>query len=184
MKRILITFLLLVNVAHALSEDQIQNLQVAYSMGKLVKAKDGVTFEKTMAAIMMVESSAGVNIIGDDRNKDGSKKPLIKSSLGPMQMKISTVRFISKITPSLQWVNTLNNKTITIQILNNPRLACLLAGYYIQMNYNNALTRKMSNPYFRTVSRYNGGWHNKTYYNKVIKAKIIIEDLIKQGKLR
>jgi len=44
---------------------------------------------------------------------------------------------------------------------------------YLIQNYEIALKRHYSNPWFRAISRYNGGWNNKTYYKKVLeKMKI------------
>jgi len=47
----------------------------------------------------------------------------------------------------------------------NIRIAVL----HLITNYNIAYKRKMWNPYFKAISRYNGGWKNKIYYKKVMK---------------
>jgi hypothetical protein len=40
---------------------------------------------------------------------------------------------------------------------------------YLITNYNEAKKRHMWNPWFKAISKYNGGWYNKRYYKKVIK---------------
>lgn len=185
MKKLIISLMLILSVnAHALSEKQMDNLQIAYSIGKITKANDGMTFEKTLASIMLTESSAGKNLVGDDRYKNGTKKPLYKSSLGTMQMQISTARWLSKKYDALQWVQRLNDKQLTAQILNNSKFACILAGYYILYNYELAQRKGMWNPYYKTISRYNGGWKNETYFRRVMKNMKLVNKLIKEGKLK
>jgi len=44
-----------------------------------------------------------------------------------------------------------------------------VGALYLIQNYEIALRRHYSNPWFRAISRYNGGWKNKTYYKRVLK---------------
>jgi len=54
-------------------------------------------------------------------------------------------------------------------LLSDNRFNIKVALVHLITNYNEALKRKMPNPYFKAISRYNGGWHNKRYYKKVMK---------------
>ena len=55
------------------------------------------------------------------------------------------------------------------QLLINIDFNIDVAGHYLMYNYNTALKRHMYNPYFKAISRYNGGWYNKTYYKRVMR---------------
>lgn len=157
----------------AISNSQIKNLQVAYSIGKITVAKDGMTFERTLASIMLTESSARTNIDGDDGK-----------SLGPMQIQIPTIRWMGKMIPEIDWVNTLTDKQLKEKLTSSVIFSCMLAGYYIRLNYNNAIKKKMRKPYFKAISHYNGGWNNKTYFKRVMKNMKIINRLIAEGKIK
>lgn len=183
MKKLFLMFLISVNL-FAMSEMQIQNLQDAYSIGKTTRTSDGLTFENTLAAIMLTESSAGKNLVGDDRFEDGSKKPLHQSSLGTMQMQIKTARYLADKYPQLSWLKLLDDGQLTTQILNSPQFSSMLAGYYLKLNYEVAKKRGYWNPYFKAISRYNGGWNNTTYYKRVMRNMKIIKKLVKEGKIK
>jgi len=164
---------LFITKAYALSKEQLTNLQIAYSIGKITKGKDGMTFEKAMASMMLTESSAGVNNKGDDG-----------ASLGPMQMQLATIRDMQKRIKELSWLSALSDKQIKEKLINSTQFSCILAGFYIRHNYNYAVKQKMWNPYFKSISRYNGGWNNKEYYGRVMKNMKIINKLIAEGKLK
>jgi len=173
-KKFIIGLGLLVTVnLHAITNNQLKNLQVAYSIGKMTQSKDGLTFEKTLAAMMLTESSARTGIDGDDGD-----------SLGAMQMQIPTIRWMGKVIPEVSWVNSLTDRQIATKLAHNVQFACLFAGYYVQYNYNQAMKRHMTKPYFRTISRYNGGWNNKGYYSRVMKNMKLIKKLVRKGKLK
>jgi hypothetical protein len=167
-----------------MTNDQIHNLQVAYSIGKITRANDGMSFEKTLSSIVLRESSARNNQIGDDRFNDRSKKPTIESSLGLAQVKVSTAKEVARKVKSLNWVNLLSDEMIAGFLLKNNQFNVLIAAHYIRMNYNRALKRRMWNPLFKTISRYNGGWNNKIYYHKVMEDMKVIEKLIKRGDIQ
>ena len=59
-----------------------------------------------------------------------------------------------------------------------------IAVNYLKMMYNEALSRKMSNPYKKAIGRYNGGWNNMNYYNKVRNRILTIIKLEKEKKLK
>ena len=158
--------------ASALTNEQLQNIKVAYSMGKITTAADGETFEYALASIMMTESSARTHIDGDDGK-----------SLGPMQLQVKTIRWMSKKIPSISWLKTLNDKQIKNYLVSNVLFSSMLAAYYVKMNYNRALKLHLSNPYFRAISKYNGGWNNKVYYKRVKRNMKLVKKLVAEGKI-
>jgi len=180
MKIIFILILFSFLELYAFSNEQITNLRIAKSIGEITVANDGMTFEKTLCSIMLRESSARNLIVGDDR-KNGKRLKLEDSSIGVMQVRVLTVREVSKRVKSLNWVNKLSNSSIARLLKNNNQFNILICAHYIRMNYNYALKKKMWNPLFKTISRYNGGWYNKTYYKKVMKDMKQIEKLINKG---
>lgn len=155
----------------SLSKQQIKNLKEAKQVAKLVKAKDGMTFENAIQGIMLVESSAGLELIGD-KYKNGKLKSLYESSLGTLQIKISTAKETIKKSKFLRkyFKHLLtDDKKLVNMLLTNIRFSTLIAVYYLKFNYEHAIRLGFSKPYFRTISRYNGGWNNKTYYTRVKK---------------
>jgi len=82
--------------AYTLSDEQIEKLKVGYTTGKTIVADDGTTFENTLAAMAGVESTWGVNIIGDKYDSSGKLKSLYESSLGVYQIKLSTAKLTIK----------------------------------------------------------------------------------------
>ena len=92
--------LVLTTSSFGLTEEQINKVQIAYDIGKTIKAIDGMTFEKGLPSIMGQESSFGVYVVGDKWD-DGKLKSLYESSLGNMQIKLSTAKITIKKFPYL-----------------------------------------------------------------------------------
>ncbi len=80
------------NTIHQMSPKQLHVLQTVRDVAKTIPDKHGQTYENTVSAICITESSAGKNTIGDFHNKNS----LTKASLGPMQVRVSTARHVSK----------------------------------------------------------------------------------------
>ena len=157
-------FLLLIPfLAFGVTNKQIENLQLAYKIGKITKAKDGMTFENTLAGIMLTESSARNHRVGD------KEKYLVNCSLGIMQVRVQTARYVAKRVQMLSWVDSLSNKRIAHLLLHNAEFSCMIASQYLKLNYNLALKKGYKNPLYRAISRYNGGWNNTEYYERVKK---------------
>ena len=182
--KIFLALLLMVQLSFAISAEQVKNLQIAYSIGKFTKADDGTSFENTLASIMLRESSGCKFKIGDAYELNGTKRTKINSSLGCMQVRMITAREVAKKVKSLKWVNRLSDEKIASMLIHNNQFNVLIAAHYIRLNYNYAIKRGFWNPVFKTISRYNGGWHNKTYYDKVMKNMKFIKHLHKGGALR
>lgn len=166
-----ILFLLMAVSLFALSPEQVENIKLAYKIGNLIKAKDGETFGYALSGIMLRESSAGKYLVGDDRYKNGKKKPLVDSSLGAMQIRLETARYVASKVDILAWLQEISDTHLMNMLKNNKELSLLVAGQYLKINYERALDRKdfKSNPYYRAISKYNGGWNNKKYYNLIKK---------------
>ena len=100
--RYFIVLQLLIYSLFGLSTNQVKLLQQVYTEAKKYKANDGFSFEKTLCAIYITESSAGVKIIGDKYTSTGILKPLYISSLGPGQIKLKTALIVLNNFPKLK----------------------------------------------------------------------------------
>jgi len=255
-KKILFLLFLLFNLGFAtdsiccgMDKNQIKLLQKAYKWAKKFKTNDGHSFEDTIVAIYLVESSAGKYLIGDKYHVTGELKTLYESSLGPGQIKLSTALLVigsfkylkrkyrylyhenyyiykkyipimkkityykkvlnnpiwkkrwregkklkvkkwalkeykywrKKIKPYLVYIK--KDDMIVDKLLSNKKFSIIISLHYLIMNYNIAIEKHLSNPWFRAISRYNGGWSNKKYYNKVLQKMKIVRKLKKEGYL-
>lgn len=171
-----------------LSNEKLDLLQTAYDIGNIVKADDGMSFGQTLASVMITESSVVLGTIGDKFKENGKLKPLKDSSLGAFQIKVPTAKRVITENPILlkNYSNLLlpkNENLLIDKLLGNVKFSALIAAYYLKMGYEEAISRGMSNPYFRAVSRYNGGWSNEPYFNGVKENLKTIRKLINNGKL-
>ena len=90
------------------------------------------------------------------------------SSLGPLQIQVPTAQIVIKKYKLKKYYHLMENQDALVQsLLYNIPFSATIASYYLKMNYDLAKKRGYSNPYFRTISRYNGGWNNMNYYNKI-----------------
>lgn len=143
--------------ALSLSKEQIENISIAYQVGKTMRINgDAITFENTLAGIILAESSGGIDTV--DKLYD---------SIGPFQIRPATAeRVIRERLPQFQYMLK-DRKVLLMKLLNNTRFSAIIAGNYLIMCYEEAQKRKMWNPWYKAVSRYNGGWSNNTYVRKV-----------------
>ncbi|MEA3452208.1 MAG: hypothetical protein U9Q83_09955, partial [Bacteroidota bacterium] len=187
----------------------------AFEIGKSVKATDGMTFEHTLVGIVLQESSAGKDLIGDkyedkyyykNWNKEegimenifvkrkhtfieegnryyrykkhylkkvyvlkGQLKSLYDSSLGAFQIKLSTAKIvIKKNLPDYHYL--LEDEDLLVKkLLANIKFSAVVAANYLKLMYEEAQRRKKRNPWFKAISRYNGGQNNETYFKLVNK---------------
>lgn len=157
MIKLAIIVLLSLNL-HSLSDKQIERI-------KFVKeeARKYTKYPSTIAAMAIVESSAGKNRVGD---KD--------KSLGILQVQVKTVRWLATMYPTLVFTTTLSDYDIEKLLLSNDRfsveVACLYFEHYMSHGWG----------YTKSIMVYNGIPNNKlnwTYYNKVMKAKKLVRRL-------
>jgi len=176
MIKIFISLLLVISLSYSFDKDQMDIIRKSYNIGKLIKAKDGMTFENTLASISFTESSAGKYIIGDKFTKH-----LKDSSLGVYQIRLKTAKWLIKSDPWLRKNFTYllkdDNRLISM-ILRREEFGALLAGHLLKIWYNYALKKDIKNPWFYAVSRYNGGVHNTVYVARIRKNIKLIKKII------
>jgi hypothetical protein len=245
----LITLILTTKLLFGLNQDQIRNMKIAYKVGKTIKAKDGTTFENTLASIMGAESSWGEEVIGDKYDKNGRLKSVYESSLGGFQIKLSTAKLTIRKYPHLMkkygylvykgksiylkyetnkqkmnyykgiltsskwkerfnkgqekakktmaWANRNYIKHMKIhnslvskarkdtklinKLFTDVRFGAEIAGHYLLSHYNHVLKKGWSRPYKRAVGRYNGGWNNMEYANRVLKRMKTVKKIMRKS---
>ncbi|MDX1809987.1 MAG: hypothetical protein R3331_10640 [Sulfurospirillaceae bacterium] len=153
-------------VASKLSLQQIETLKIVKDIAKQYPNKSGETFEYTAMAICLSETSAGVFKIGDI----GKDPNIFKASLGIMQVRLETARFISEKL-NLTEIQNMSDVVLVNRLLSDDKFNIYVAVQYLV--WLNDFTKN----YFRTVSRYNGGNYNHPYYNKVIRNMRIIQSI-------
>ena len=159
--------------AEAMTPKQLQVLQTVRDVAKSIPDKEGRTYENTVSAICITESSAGKNTIGDFRHKNS----FTKASLGPMQIKVSTARHVSQNVKKLRWLNNLSDVQLAGRLLGDIKLSAQVATHYLVLLQNKRLD------HFYAISGYNGGMVNRPYYNRVMKNMGLVNQLVSTGKL-
>ena len=150
-------------------ETQLRLAEKIYNIGKTFKTNDGMTIEKTLTAISLRESSLGKFVLGD-KKENGEFKPLKEMSLGPFQIRVVTAKEIIEDNQLEDYYKYLDNDTALInRLITDVEFGAKLSAYYFIKNYNEALRRGMSRPYFRAISRHNGGWNNTPYFKALMK---------------
>jgi len=161
----------MVSALHALTPSQAKTLQIVRDIARNIPDQRGETFEDTLAAICITESSAGRDLIGDFH----PSTRITKASLGAMQIQIATLRFLSSEFPQLRYLKNYNDQQIANKLLKDTYFSARIAAYYIVWLSN---TRKR---YFNAVSGYNGGWSNKRYYRKVMQNMQYVRKMVRRG---
>jgi len=157
----------------AVSKEQLKVLQSVRDVAKTISDPSGETYENTLSAICLTESSAGRDLIGDF-NKG---TPITKASLGVMQIQVSTARYVSEKSEELEWLKYISDAQLANKLISDIKLSVQIAASYI------LLLKQQRNIYFNVVSGYNGGMNNHRYYNKVMKNMKLVKKLLKQGKI-
>lgn len=170
----LFILLLLSSSLHAkITPEQLVTLQSVRDAAKKIPDYRGTTYENTLSAICLTESSAGVHVVGDIKRG----KSLIKASLGAMQIKVSTAKHIAKLTPSLHYLLKFSDQKIATILLTDLKTSVTIAAHYL------VRLKKSRKKYFHMISGYNGGWDNKPYYSRVMKNYRTVAMLVKKGHL-
>lgn len=159
--------------ANQMSSKQLQVLQTVRDVAKSIPDKNGKTYENTLSAICLTESSAGNHTIGDFKHK----KSFTKASLGAMQIKVATARHVSQNVKKLRWLNRLSDVQLAGRLLGDIKLSAQIATYYLVLLQNQRLD------HFYAISGYNGGMVNQPYYNRVMKNMALVDQLVSSGKL-
>ena len=173
MIRIFILCSLITLQVFALTPEQLKILQTVRDVARTIPDYKGETYEDTLAAICLTESSAGKNIIGD------FKKGIIitKASLGSMQIQVATARYIAKRIETLNWINSLSDAQIANKLLTDVKTSAQVSANYL------TILKKSRKHYFNMISGYNGGMSNTPYYNRVMKNMKLINKYVQNGQL-
>lgn len=95
-------------------------------------------------------------------------KELAHSAVGAFQIKAQTAKHVIQEMKLSQFYHLLNNESALIRNLTlDARFAAIIAANYLKLNYEYAVDRKIQNPWFYAVSKYNGGSKNYTYVNLI-----------------
>ncbi|MEA3372769.1 MAG: transglycosylase SLT domain-containing protein [Campylobacterota bacterium] len=170
----LITILFTFTVSlFAVSKEQLTVLQTVRDVARSIPDHSGETYENTLSAICLTESSAGKNLIGD------FKKGVVitKASLGVLQIQVATARFISTRVDELAWLNELSDAKLANKLLSDIELSARIAAHYLVILY------KARGEYFKMVSGYNGGMTNHPYYARVMKNMKLVKKLVADGRI-
>ena len=157
----------------AVSDKQLKVLQTVRDVARTIPDKTGETYENTLSAICITESSAGKNLIGDF--KQGVV--ITKASLGVMQIQVATARYVSKRVEQLAWLKSINDATLANRLLGDIELSARIAAHYL------VILKNHRGSYMKSVSGYNGGMVNYPYYNRVMKNMKLIKKLVRQGSI-
>lgn len=173
MIRLFLLISLLTLQIFALSAEQLKVLQTVRDVARTIPDYTGETYENTLAAICLTESSAGKNIIGD------FKKGIVitKASLGTMQIQVATARHVAKRVKTLSWLNKLSDAEIANKLLTDIKTSAQISAYYL------TLLKKKRKHYFNMVSGYNGGMVNNPYFRRVMKNMELLDKYIKNDQL-
>lgn len=152
------------------STKQLEILQTVRDVAITISDNKGMTYENTLSAICLTESSGGVNLLGDF--KKGTD--ITKASLGALQIQLATAKHIAKLTPSLRHLLKLSDNKLANLLLTDVKTSTRIAAHYLVRLKNN---RKK---YFNMVSGYNGGFSNAPYYKRVKKNLHLVYKLVKK----
>ncbi len=156
---IMIALLPIMIEARALDMRQILTLKTVKNIALQHPNKKGETFEDTMMAICMAETSAGKVKYGD---KQLLKKGIKKGSYGVMQVRLATARFVAKRFNLLD-IDAMSDVALIKKMMHESTFNAKIATLYI------VWLSEHSESYFEMVSRYNGGKVNYPYVNKIQK---------------
>ena len=156
-----------------ISDKQLETLQIVRDVAKTISDNKGVTYENTLSAICLTESSAGIHLLGD-LNKGND---ITKASLGAMQIQLATAKHIAKLTPSLKHLLKLSDKKLVTLLLTDVETSTKIAAHLL------VRLKHSRKKYYNMVSGYNGGFSNAPYYKRVKKNLHLVYKLVKQNLL-
>jgi len=89
-----------------------------------------------------------------------------------------------KIIKEKYWNDIIKDNKLINKLLIDVKFSATISVHYLIMNYQRAQRLKISNPYFSTISLYNGGFVNHKYYNKIMRKMRIVKKLIKNNRIK
>lgn len=156
-----------------ISKDQLKTLQTVRDVAKTIPDNTGETYENTLSAICLTESSGGVHLLGDIQKGTD----ITKASLGALQIQIATAKHIAKLTPSLRHLLKLSDEKLATLLLTDVKTSTKIAAHLL------VRLKHSRKKYFNMVSGYNGGYSNAPYYKRVKKNLSLVYKLVKQNLL-
>ena len=175
MKRLYVLIFLFSTLLQAgVTPGQLAVLQKVRDVARTVPDKWGETYENTLSAICITESSAGRNIIGDF--EDGVK--ITRASLGAMQVQVATARYVSKKVDALASIKTMSDKEVANALLSDIDFSARIAAHYL------VILKNRRQDYMHSVSGYNGGTENWPYFSRVMKNMELVKSLVASGELK
>lgn len=97
-----------------------------------------------------------------------NSRALSKSALGAFQIKSSTAKYVISEMQLKQFYHLLgDDHALITKLVTDHQFGAAIAANYLKMNYEDAVQRKVKNPWFYAVSRYNGGSKNYAYVNRI-----------------
>jgi hypothetical protein len=150
-----------------ITQKQLSVLQKVRDVAKSIPDNHGHTHEDILSAICLIESEAGLH-----------KGNLNSSSLGVMQINLSTARRLEDKIEKLQTLERFTDAQLARKLLRDTTLSAKVASCYLAYLYN-----ERGGSTFHAISGYNGGMRNSRYYHKVLKTKKLVEQLVAIGKL-
>lgn len=155
----------------AITPGQVKVLQTIRDIARTIPDQTGLTYEDTLSAICLTESSAGRDSIGDLTHWVS----VTKASLGVMQIQVATVRYVSEQKASLSWIKKLADTEIANRLLSDVAFSAQIAANYL------VILQSQRGKYLHVVSGYNGGMVNYPYYNRVMKNMTLVKRLVAEG---
>ncbi|MCW8837617.1 MAG: transglycosylase SLT domain-containing protein [Thiovulaceae bacterium] len=156
-----------------ISDKQLKTLQTVRDIARTISDNKGETYENTLSAICITESSGGIHLLGDiEKGND-----ITKASLGALQIQLATAKHIAKLTPSLRHLLKLSDNKLATLLLTDVKTSTKIAAHLL------VRLKHSREKYYNMVSGYNGGYSNKPYYLRVKKNLHLVYKLVKQGLL-
>lgn len=158
---------------YALTPQQLQVLQSVRDVAKSIPDHRGETYENTLSAICLTESSGGRDLIGDFEKGTS----ITRASLGAMQIQVATARYVSTRIKSLAYLEQYSDAHLANKLVSDIKFSATIAAHYI------TILKRQRDHYFNVVSGYNGGMNNLPYFKRVMQNMRLIKKLLKQGKI-
>ena len=156
-----------------LTEQDLTNLQHIQEIALQYPTDDNTTFEHTLLAIFLTETTLGRSSEKQMNQKSGHNR-----SVGYFQIKPKSAKeIITK--QNLTQYQDLTLQQIKQKLITDFDFQVTIATNHLVYHYNRALQEFTHlNPTRAAISKYNGGWHNPNYINRVRQNQIIITYLI------
>ena len=156
-----------------LTEQDLINLQKIQQIALQYPTDDNTTFEHTLLAIFLTETE-----LGKAPTKQMNQKPGHNRSVGYFQIKPKSAKEII-IKQNLTQYQNLTLQQIKQKLITDFDFQIIIATNHLVYHYNRALQEFTHlNPTRAAISKYNGGWHNPNYIDRVRQNQIIITYLI------